>query len=739
MVLTDPAFCITAKKIGYDFLDPSRDNLPDQPSQGTGIWIDELKIPKGSITAIVGPSGSGKSTLLSILSGLRSPNKFEKGHHLSFKDGSNFVEITLQNKNLAGKIGYVFQEAFLIKSVTVDENLKIAQNLASNNHSKLNVDQLARRLKVDHLKNKKAASLSGGQAQRVAFIRALAANPEVLICDEPTSSLDDASGKLLLEVIKDWSNRFNRSVLWVTHNTQQAAEFADFLIKVDSGRVITGPNSEPFDIRVGDIAAKKAFIENDAPIIESEPDELVGIDPPIQSEANNSLDKALILKKESNFLIKIVLMDIYFSAEKTYEYVGIFNLLRKNILIPFRFSTTWVMCLGIIVFLFLVSAWSTGQKYFETELNRPELSHFTFETYSSYPLSYKHKSELQRSLRRRSPGESQKKIFMRREYGLQEVILTSDSNCLTKNSDKKAIKGRVPMVIFDSAEPLFAKLNASSLDKETQHIIYSRALFSYLENLDDREEGSFSGACLNVGGKFSYFQAVQIPGKIPGGGDRDFVMALPEKLFRDTLRANNKSESAAFTFSNGAAYFSSENREKILCSFGVGSSCDVQPLINPKHLKLNTEILEQIEQYSLQAQILKIVLVSLIGIFSIIMAISTSLAVTNVVKNHEKSFAILRAFGAQNITIIGFLSYHIVILFLNSVGLSSALFALSFYGVNYFMGSGLEVIEAYLEYGLAHFLISLSAVFCLMLSVAMLVVAAWLNGNKTLADKLQQV
>ena len=222
---------ITARKLGCDYGD-------ENDATRRGIFVDKLEIPAVGITTIIGPSGSGKSTLLTLLSGIREPNKVSDDSILKLHSGDEKVSLDLLKSNLlaAGKIGFVFQEANLIKEVSGHSNSTIVKSLIGNTVKNFDTEALIDQFGLRDVIHNQAGTLSGGQAQRVAIIRALCFGPEVLICDEPTSSLDQNTGESLLTQLSLWAKENRKAILWVTHNAGQAAQFSDYLIKITSRR-----------------------------------------------------------------------------------------------------------------------------------------------------------------------------------------------------------------------------------------------------------------------------------------------------------------------------------------------------------------------------------------------------------------------------------------------------------------------------------------------------------------------
>ena len=194
-----------------------------------------LEIAPAKITAIYGPSGCGKTSLLSIISGLDSQYQ----GNLYFKDQSmrDFSERDLTYFRKA-HIGFVFQNFNLIPHQSVLENVKMplyVKNMTDKEMVDIAERELSR-LGIGDFIKKNVKQLSGGQKQRVAIARALVNNPEMIVADEPTGSLDSQSQENVLEIFKDLAEA-GKTVIIVTHNPE-VADYADVVIKMKDGEVV---------------------------------------------------------------------------------------------------------------------------------------------------------------------------------------------------------------------------------------------------------------------------------------------------------------------------------------------------------------------------------------------------------------------------------------------------------------------------------------------------------------------
>ena len=178
-----------------------------------------LEIAPGKITAIYGPSGCGKTSLLSIISGLDS--QYQGNLYFKNQNMRDFSERDLTYFRKA-HIGFVFQNFNLIPHQSVLENVKMP--LYVKNMTDKEMAEIAER------------ELSGGQKQRVAIARALVNNPEMIVADEPTGSLDSQSQENVLEIFKELAEA-GKTVIIVTHNPE-VADYADVVIKMKDGEVV---------------------------------------------------------------------------------------------------------------------------------------------------------------------------------------------------------------------------------------------------------------------------------------------------------------------------------------------------------------------------------------------------------------------------------------------------------------------------------------------------------------------
>lgn len=190
----------------------------------------DLSLEAGKFVVILGPSGAGKSTLLNLLGGLDSPTSGTVT--VNGKDISKLSEKELASYR-AETVGFVFQFYNLIPTLTVYENVALVKEIAKN---ALSPGKMIEEVGLADHKNNFPAELSGGEQQRVSIARALAKNPEILLCDEPTGALDSKTGVLVLKLLLSMARNYNKTIIIVTHN-QNIARMADVVVRVKNGKI----------------------------------------------------------------------------------------------------------------------------------------------------------------------------------------------------------------------------------------------------------------------------------------------------------------------------------------------------------------------------------------------------------------------------------------------------------------------------------------------------------------------
>ena len=199
------------------------------------ITVDALSdvsfdVADGEFVVVLGSSGAGKTTLLNLLGGMDNAT--------SGKIVLDGKDVTALNKRglteyRRNDVGFVFQFYNLMPNLTALENVEIAVEICKN---ALDPETVLREVGLDERLKNFPAQLSGGEQQRVSIARALAKNPKLLLCDEPTGALDYKTGKLILKLLRDVSAQQKKPVIVVTHNSA-LKDMADKVVRIKSGRI----------------------------------------------------------------------------------------------------------------------------------------------------------------------------------------------------------------------------------------------------------------------------------------------------------------------------------------------------------------------------------------------------------------------------------------------------------------------------------------------------------------------
>ncbi|MDY4575690.1 MAG: ABC transporter ATP-binding protein [Intestinibacter sp.] len=195
-----------------------------------------LEIEEGEFVAIVGTSGSGKSTLLNMLGGLDTMTRGEVYINGKRINDMNDEELTIFRRR---NIGFIFQNYNLVPILNVYENIVLPIELDGVKIDTEYVDSIIEILGLKDKITNMPNNLSGGQQQRVAIARALATKPAIILADEPTGNLDSKTSMDVIGLLKMTSNKFNQTIVMITHN-EEIAQLADRVIRIEDGRIVRG-------------------------------------------------------------------------------------------------------------------------------------------------------------------------------------------------------------------------------------------------------------------------------------------------------------------------------------------------------------------------------------------------------------------------------------------------------------------------------------------------------------------
>lgn len=191
----------------------------------------DLEINEGEVIILLGPSGSGKSTMLNVCSGLDNPTSGTITIDNEVISEMNSKELTKFRRN---NLGFIFQQYNLLQTLSVRENIEVGREVSTNPFT---VEEIVEQVGLTPNIDKYPFQLSGGEQQRVSIARAVVKNPKILFCDEPTGALDEVNAKEILGVIQKLNEKFNTTVVLITHNPSIGV-MGDRIIKLNSGEVV---------------------------------------------------------------------------------------------------------------------------------------------------------------------------------------------------------------------------------------------------------------------------------------------------------------------------------------------------------------------------------------------------------------------------------------------------------------------------------------------------------------------
>lgn len=764
---------------------------PDDPgSKLGGILLESLDIPLGGIIAILGESGSGKSTLLSLLGGLKAPNVVAVEDGLSrldlLPDSDWEVQLLCGAQPDPGTLGFVFQESHLMKALPVGLNLEMARSLttAPMSDSEFAAMMTAFGFGVAHsgsgaapvpLRDKRVASLSGGQQQRIAVGRAVSSDPRLIFCDEPTSSLDRITARKIMGHLSDWARSSGGTVLWITHDEDLAEEYADGLLYISKGQVISD-GGRPFAIgadmarparrdllaglklRAADLLplTEQRLADLGMRIIMAKGEVRKASEPARSRGRHRPYDGLSILRFIWHFVIAELFERQSFPQGRRGWAARVVQILWRG---PYSFSKptfTLVLLLGMMTFYVTFIGYSALNSAFGRSLSRPEVSHFMLETRAkeaettNAALSRDSLKKLSDNLSTTfaseiAAGARAPKAYGRREDLFASVRPVGDNGC----ADNPSRSSTAALLVFQRGEPLYGDLQVSSARGITpvsglgQDALKGQALVTsgFLQRAlgrapDDAVPGGF---CLGEESPV-LIEIAGIVSGIPGSKDLQFDFTMTDDTYLRAM-ATNEPESWGGKrppYMSAALYFDAAYAESLFCNF---DRCDTKAGTYSAALgatyKLNVDALDQIRKLVGIAVASRSVLFGVIATMLGAVAIAIVLSVKAFIATNERFLCIMRA--------VGYRRRHLTLLFLLEF-LFITLAAALLFGVVLMLVHGLAVSPLVDLLGIdpiwlaarpAFILGAVGAVYCLVAFFGLLIMMEWWWRIRYVGQKLQ--
>jgi ABC-type lipoprotein export system ATPase subunit len=744
---------LKAKWIEADIqVEAAPDATVDSQCNGTrpAVLVPHLVVPDRGITAIIGESGSGKSSLLAMLSGLKPALAYVGKEHpgevpstLLFRAaaGRPPVDLLKGEAPAPGDIGFVFQEAHLLKSVSAMRNAALGAVIAPAAPPSRVFEAWAGRLELHKKGAEPLETYSGGQQQRVAVMRALGMDPALLVCDEPTSSLDDRTADTVMREIFAWALQPGRAVLWVTHNRDLAARYAHRVVGVRDGQVHVRLDGRPVEQSpAGDDDAGRLLNLNQiadlvpprAPSagLPAAATEGAGGNPRVASRPHRR-SRAMTWLQATWFAftssMAIAFADNRRAREGRASRLGRswpVALLDAGWRLALR-SLTLVLLLGLTVFCSVYTASTAFDRHFERKLASPEIAHFMLTARLKELLAVPRLPVLDKALvlpvdgtpRHLSlglgpppPPMREPRHYGRRTNNMSPVWRADGTRC----AQPQAGTFGPGMLVFNAKEPLFADLEITLRDGAARQrigalstkgmaggVIVTPAVFSSLGITDPGDEAKLEGFCVAFDfGAPSYVRIVGTARSLPGGGDRQYGLAVEEatyrRIFESAKPQSYRDENGRLqlpVYQEATAYFDYRDRDRVFCGY-LGckpgeedpvKACQAQgpdgPPAGPNQrpelggYRIDCNSLAQISSLINTANSAKWMFLALALVFLLAMALSTALAAAAMVAENAKPIAVMRAFGYNVLHVFILLFGQLVVMLLVAFGLFYGLVA----------------------------------------------------------------
>ncbi|MGG0916473.1 ABC transporter ATP-binding protein [Bacillus velezensis] len=303
------------------------ENVSKSYEDGT-IAVDSLnmEIKKGEFFALIGPSGCGKTTTLKMINRL-----IPLSEGTIFFDGNNINEYDIHE--LRWNIGYVLQQIALFPHMSIEENITVVPEMKKWTKEKMKerAFELMKMVGLDPQKyaSRKPIELSGGEQQRVGVIRALAADPEIILMDEPFSALDPISREKLQDDMLDLKKNFKKTTIFVTHDMQEALKLADRICIMKNGKIVQIGTPHELLIKPANDFVRE-FVGNKSENWIDDVDLEVIIQPMVQSDISQNSTAVIPIATSLKKVLDLLANHEQLAVEKDGERIGVIN--RKAII-----------------------------------------------------------------------------------------------------------------------------------------------------------------------------------------------------------------------------------------------------------------------------------------------------------------------------------------------------------------------------------------------------------------------
>jgi ABC-type lipoprotein export system ATPase subunit len=796
---------VRCKNVGL--LYPQAALASDEPPDFAGVFVKELAIPAGSFMAIVGASGSGKSTLLSLISGLKKPN-FAADQAVLALDLANDRRLNLLNEEQPepGDIGYIFQEPHLMKPLSAYLNYQAGGLVAGRNVTPDTFRSFVQQAgfkgedPASLLTRTQIAALSGGQAQRIAVGRALAADPELLVCDEPTSSLDADTGRAILTMMRGWVSDHERTAVWVTHNLEQACEFADGFLITSQGRVFAD-GAQPFvfasagledrrkmlEAKVASVAAVKAIGQDELMEIRLAKETATAAGPTevVSCTQSRGAPAGRVKSRFSDrtvwsFLAQCVLADMFRGkatlaggdlrgAEPSQGSRGRhapWQHIRRMFDVVAGFNN-WgmaiILLIGLIALYASLISWLALDRYFDRRLKDPEVSHFIIagsgQRTNGVPLfSNRGLFNLQKDIKGYAiDGVQAPQVFGRRSNLIAQFGRARDSACLPRSRENEV---SAEMLVASAEEPLYrnifsvpASTNAGAAGDPVSAVVTEQ----FVNRLAPEDNATRpAGFCYYEFGE-TYVKIRGVVPALPGSGRFVHHVAFDDdtylKLYRvhpPTSGFDENGRQRDPNYQTAAVYFDRTYAERLICEFmarkddgaaargqQAGQTCAG---IAPRGgYVTNTDVLAQLSSLVGTANATRAIIVSVIVMFFALIVISTVFALNTFVLENEKFLSILLAFryGLLHLLAIGWFQ-AIILLGITIVILVALLLLLDITAIPQ-LATRFDIPISWVALNPLLVLVSLGSVAAVAALIVLVVLSLWRYRNRYVGDKLQTI